>query len=84
FVLIKGFQICNNFHKSRSPFTHTDRNESHKMSPSLQHQPWQAVKKLLTSLAKICSPFLTTCAIHSFQPQQEQISEHELDMEAVR
>lgn len=47
---------------------------SHKMSPSLHifriHQPWHAVKKMLTSLAKIYSPFLTTCAIHFFQPQE--------------
>ncbi|KAM9293348.1 LOW QUALITY PROTEIN: uncharacterized protein RDI95_002962 [Morus bassanus] len=46
---------------------------SHKMSPSLHtfcvHQAWHAVKKMLTSLAKIYSPFLTTCAIHFFQPQ---------------
>lgn len=32
-------------------------------------QPWQAVKKMLTSLAKIFSLFLTTRATHSFQPQ---------------
>lgn len=46
---------------------------SHKMSPSLHtlciHQLWQAVKKMLTSLAKIFSLFLTTCATHSFQLQ---------------
>ncbi|POI22768.1 hypothetical protein CIB84_013485 [Bambusicola thoracicus] len=43
------------------------------MSPSLHrlciHQLWQAVKKTLTSLAKIFSLFLTTCATHSFQLQ---------------
>lgn len=32
-------------------------------------QPWQAVKKMLTSLAKIFSLFLTTRAARSFQPQ---------------
>lgn len=46
---------------------------SHRMSPSLHrlciHQLWQAVKKMLTSLAKSFSLFLTTCATHSFQPQ---------------
>uniref|UniRef100_A0A8C9F0E2 Uncharacterized protein n=1 Tax=Pavo cristatus TaxID=9049 RepID=A0A8C9F0E2_PAVCR len=143
--LIKGFQICSDVHKSRSPYRHRGEGDaesseksveanmsshhlwddlykecslnqsrqysngkpcpprkhrnlgrvsirspninssicipeftctqflSHKMSPSLHrlciHQLWQAVKKMLTSLAEIFSLFLTTCATHSFQHQ---------------